>query len=389
MDPNFPFRWITTGDQVVAEMLTAISGAKRSIRLEMYIFVPGPSSELLRQALVSACQRGVRVRILLDAWGSIALPSTYWDVLRLNSGQFRWFNPITLRQLAFRDHRKMLVCDDEVAIIGGFNIGPSYTGDGVKRGWRDLGLALCGNLAQELSLAFDEMFTGADSTHPPFARLRTSLRQRTVQTSEGCLLLSSPGRDNPVKRALENDFQIASRIQIMSAYFLPTWRLRHALTKAARRGAQVQLILPGKTDVPLSSLATQSFYARLLRSGVEIFEYQPQILHAKLILIDDIVYAGSANLDARSLGINYELTLRLTNSHLAAQAHDIFAHDLPLCRRIDLQEWRKSRNVLERLKARLSYLLLTRLDPAIARYQWRNIKLRLKALQKSQQRLDA
>ena len=377
MDPNVAFRWITTGDQVIAEMMAAISGAKRSIRMEMYIFAPGPSAELLRHALVSACQRGVRVRILLDAWGSIGLPSTFWDILRVNSGQFRWFNPITLRQLVFRDHRKMLVCDDESAIIGGFNIGPSYTGDGVTRGWRDLGLALCGTLAQELALAFDEMFTDADFTHPPFARLLPS-RQRTIQTSVGRLLLSGPGRNNPIKRALLNDFQNASRIQIMSAYFLPTWRLRRALAKAARRGAQVQLILPGKTDVPLSSLAAQSFYTRLLRSGVEIFEYQPQILHAKLILIDDVVYAGSANLDTRSLGINYELTLRLANSHLAAQGRDIFAHDLPLCRRIDPQQWRKSRSMWEKLKARMSYLLLARLDPSIARYQWRNMGQRLK-----------
>lgn len=378
MDRGVSFRWITTGDQAAAEMQSAVREAKRSVSLEMYIFDPGPSADSLRQALIDACQRGLKIRVLLDAWGSNKLPSDYWDVLRLNGGQFRWFNPISLQQIAFRDHRKLLVCDQTTGIIGGFNVGPEFTGDGVTRGWRDLGLVLQGPLANELETAFDQMFTCSDFELPPFARLRRSSRQRVLQTAAGRLLLSSPGRNNPVKRALRNDLLQANRIQIMSAYFLPTWRLRHALTKAARRGAKVQLILPGKSDVPLSALAARSFYTRLLRSGIEIYEYQPQILHAKLILIDNIIYAGSANLDARSLSINYELTLRLTSPELATQGREIFARDLQHCHRIDAQEWRKSRNLWQRFKARLAYLVLARLDPSIARYQWRRIAARLK-----------
>ena len=110
----------------------------------------------------------------------------------------------------------------------------------------------------------------------------------------------------------------------MVAYFLPPRRLRRALTRAVRNGGRVESILAGQSDAPLSMLAAQSLYRRFLRGGVEIFEYQPQILHAKLIVVDDVVYVGSSNLDTRSLQINYELMLRLEDRELAAQARDIF-----------------------------------------------------------------
>ena len=103
----------------------------------------------------------------------------------------------------------------------------------------------------------------------------------------------------------------------MVAYFLPTWRIRRDLTRIARRGGTVQLILPGKSDVLVSQLAGQSLYRRFLKAGVQIHEYQPQILHAKLIIADDIVYVGSANLDPRSLDINYELMIRFEHPDMA------------------------------------------------------------------------
>jgi cardiolipin synthase len=218
------------------------------------------------------------------------------------------------------------------------------------------------------------MFDWADFKHKPFARLRKSAGQKTVLLPEGKLLLSGPGRNNPLKRALCLDLRAAQQVQIISSYFLPPWRIRRELARAARRGAKVQLILPAKTDVPLSLLAARSFYRRFLGAGVEIYEYLPQVLHAKAIIIDDLVYTGSANLDSRSLNINYELLLRLHNRDLAAQGRKIFAEVLTHCRRIDLKRWRKARSFWEKLKARAAYILLARVDPSVARYQWRGLK---------------
>jgi cardiolipin synthase len=141
--------------------------------------------------------------------------------------------------------------------------------------------------------------------------------------------------------------------------------------RLARNGAKVQLILPAKCDLPVMRMAAQSFYRRLLAAGIEIHEYQPQILHAKLFVIDDVVYAGSANLDARSLNINYELMIRLSNPALVREGREIFSGILPQCRQIDLADWRRSRTFFDRLKARLARFLLARIDPFFSRQQLR------------------
>lgn len=126
------------------------------------------------------------------------------------------------------------------------------------------------------------------------------------------------------------------------------------------------MILSGKSDVLLSLLAARSLYRPLLGAGVEIYEYQPQILHAKLFLIDDVVYVGSSNLDARSLNINYELMLRLPDPHHASRGREIFASVLAQSRRIELEPWRRSRTLLDQIKGRLARWLLSRVDPYIA-----------------------
>ena len=134
------------------------------------------------------------------------------------------------------------------------------------------------------------------------------------------------------------------------------------------RGGKRCSILPGKSDVYLSWLAGRSLYRRLLKAGVEIYEYQPQILHAKLILLDDIVYAGSSNLDPRSLHINYELMLRFENQELAGGARAVFDGKLVHSQKTELGVWRKARTWWRKLRQRWAYFLLVRVDPFIARW---------------------
>ncbi len=188
------------------------------------------------------------------------------------------------------------------------------------------------------------------------------------------LLLSGPGRgSSPIKRALRRDLAGARNVQIIIAYFLPTWRIRRALTRVVWRGGRVQLVLAGKSDVLVSQLAGQSLYRRFLKAGVEIFEYQPQILHTKLIIIDDVIYLGSANLDQRSLNINYELMIRFESRQMAEQARAVFANTLQHCQPITFEQWRKSRSLWRRLKQRWAYFLLVRIDPYIAKRQWKGL----------------
>ena len=355
-------------------MLDAIDAARESARLEMYIFNSGIMADRFRLALTAAARRGVKVQVLLDAAGSLYLPGTFWAEFSAAGGELRWFNPLRFSRLGFRDHRKLLVCDETVAFVGGFNISAEYVGDGVKSGWRDLGLRVTGSLANRLAVAFDDMFVHADFKHRLFARLRKSPRQRAVNLPETHILLGGPGRSHPLKRALHHDLKSAHSVQLMTAYFLPSWRLRRDLARVVRQGGRAQLILPGRTDLPTAQRAARHFYTRLLRAGVEIYEYQPQVLHAKLFVIDQSAYAGLANLDVRSLSINYELMLRLSKPAVVEEARAIFENDLGQCRRIELKEWTRRRSFFDILKSRWSCFLLARLDPAIARHQWRSLR---------------
>jgi len=373
-ESNSTCNWLCTGDEVFPAMLAAIDSAKRSVSLEIYNFQDSPVGIRFREALVRACERGARVRVLVDAVGSYFLPVKFWERLRSAGGDVRVFNPVTLKRLIIRNHRKLLVCDGRVAFVGGFNIASEYEGDGVKSGWCDVGLKIEGALVSELEPSFEEMFGRADFRHKRFMPLRKSRAKRVVALPKEQLLFSGPGRGrNPFKRALHKDLKHAKNVRMIIAYFLPTWRLRRELMRVARRGGKVQLILAGKSDVLLSMLAAQGLYRRFLNGNIEIHEYQPQILHAKLIIVDDIVYLGSANLDTRSLRINYELMIRFENKAIAQEAREIFSRNLKHCRRVTAAEWRQSRSFWRKLKQRWAYFLLNHLDPYLARRQWRDL----------------
>lgn len=353
-------------------MLSAIDVALESIRLETYIFANDELGHRFLASLIRARRRGVKVFVLVDGIGSKDLPSDFWSSFLALEGQVRVFNPVALKRFGIRNHRKLLVCDGLVAVIGGFNISHEYEGDGVKRGWRDLGLQLEGGVIGELSLSFDEMFALADFRHKRLVGLWRAKHRKTVVGDTEHLLLGGPGRGwNPIRRALNKDLDHARRVQIIQAYFLPTWRIRRLLVRAARKGGLVQLVLAGKSDVALSQLAGRSLYQRLLKAGAQLSEYQPQVLHAKLLVIDDVVYVGSANLDPRSLSINYELMVRFENPKMAAEARAIFSNALEQSARIDKETWKSSRTFWRRLKERLAYFVLARVDPEVARLQWK------------------
>ena len=126
--------WLRAGREIFPPMLVAINAAQRSVCLEIYIFAAGYPGDAFREALVRARQRGVRVRVLIDALGSMSLPGSFWEPLRAAGGEVRQFDPLSLNRLGIRNHRKLLVCDEQVAFVGGFNIAPEYDGDGVTAG---------------------------------------------------------------------------------------------------------------------------------------------------------------------------------------------------------------------------------------------------------------
>lgn len=372
MNTNAPhqYRWLPTGRRFLRRLLAAIRRARLSVRLEAYIYSPDHTGHAVTEALIRAARRGVRVRVLVDALGSDALPAGFWTPLLSAGGEVQEFNPIEFRRFPIRNHRKVVVIDDLHAGVGGFNVADEYTGDGVNRGWADAGLAATGPLARALAAEFDRTWAAVNQPQNWFARLRRGQRPPAVIVSpELQLLLNGPGRSlSSFQYWLREDFRTAGRIEIASAYFLPTLRQRQLLRAAARRGATVRIIVPGKTDVALSQQAARHLYAGLLRAGVEIYEYEPQVFHTKIILADGAVYAGSSNLDTRSLHINYEVMLRVTEPDVVAEGRALFEQFRSRSRRIDPVAWKKSRSWLRRLRDGFAFWLLARVDPYVTRW---------------------
>jgi cardiolipin synthase len=372
-----PLKWLCTGREIFPAMLAAIHAAQKSVSLETYIYGDGELGRQVLAALIAAAQRGVRVRVLVDDAGSWFLPNHFFAPLTAAGAEVHRFNPLHLWRFGVRNHRKLLVCDDRTAFVGGFNISDEYDGDGLTRGWFDIGVQIENPaLAETLAASFDELFALTQSHRKLLTRLRAFKSKRQApKNPAGELLLTHPGRGaSHFQNALHHDLATARAVRIISAYFLPTRRLRLDLKRIARRGGRVQLILAGKTDVFVSQLAARSLYPRLLKAGVEIYEYQPQVLHAKMILCDGAAYIGSSNLDIRSLNLNYELMLRLADKPTVVSAREIFERTLKSCRKIELAEWRQSQTFWQRWQNHWAHFLLARIDPFVALRQFRAMK---------------
>jgi cardiolipin synthase len=190
--------------------------------------------------------------------------------------------------------------------------------------------------------------------------------ERRLSTTGTELLLSGPGCASGVLRGrLARDIRASSRCIVWAAYFLPSRRLGRAIRAAARR-SDVRIMLAAQSDVPMSRWASERHFTSLLRSHARLYEYLPQILHAKAIVTDDVVYMGSANLDVRSLRINFELLLRIRSATLAARLQAEFDADVGRAHEIQLQSWRRARAWWHSARSYLAYALLARLDPYVA-----------------------
>jgi cardiolipin synthase A/B len=382
-------RWLATVDEAYAEMERRIDAAAVCVRLETYLLSDVGPALWLRAALLRARERSVRVRVLIDAFGSEDLPDDFLNPLRAAGAEVAIFNPKRLLRLSFRNHRKLLAVDGEHAVVGGFNIGPEYAGDGVRWGWCDTGVCVGGPVVMHLEQGFDAMFALAPFTAGTIRAalratrgMRKALRQseaaqpvRTLNDAEPVRLLES-GPTVPrstLRRALRRDLQRARDVAIASAYFLPSRIIRRLLYTVAGRAGRVRLLLAGKSDVVVAQRAAERLYRRFLQRGVQIHEYQPQILHAKLVIMDDVVYVGSCNLDRRSLHINYELLLRFEWPELAADARRWFEGAMAHAAPVQLARWSGTRGLWRRLSSQLAYLLLARIDPLIARRRFRAI----------------
>jgi cardiolipin synthase len=358
--------------------LVAIGQAQRTVRMETYIYTDEEIGRRFRTALIDAARRGVQVWLLVDAVGGMDLSHDYFaELSALPNAEMKWFNEPSLGTWAFRDHRKLLVIDSTTAFVGGCNIAEDYHGDGITHGWRDGGMRIDGPVAIELEAEFDAQFQSADQKQwRVLRRKKKQAKQRRAQNPAMRPLFIHPGfGQSPLRDAVRQDLKRAKDIAVTSAYFLPTRGFLKQFTDATSRGACMRLMLGGKSDVKLMQRATQAMYGRLLRAGIEVYEYQPQILHAKLLVIDDVVYVGSSNLDPRSLRINFEIMVRVHDPDLAARARQQFDDDVKHSALVtpetiwDMSWW-------ELITQRLASWVLGRVDPRVAENMLRRMQRR-------------
>ncbi|MBV8307552.1 MAG: phosphatidylserine/phosphatidylglycerophosphate/cardiolipin synthase family protein, partial [Gammaproteobacteria bacterium] len=319
-------------------MLAAIDAARASVLLEMYLVHSGLTVTQFVAALTAAAQRGARVCVVFDAFGSLGLSRA--DQRRLLEGgvELRFFNPLALRKRLgnlLRDHRKLLLTDGRTAFVGGTGLTDSFA-PGVRPAWRELMVRIEGPVVADWQRAFARTWRrcGAplDLPAPAGAPCGDAAGRLSLSEARQRSVLA-----NGVLRRLDTSVR---RAWIMSAYFVPARRFRAALGRAARRGVDVRLLAPGaRTDHPWVRHASRRFYARMLRSGVGIYEYQPAMLHGKVILCDDWVSIGSSNLDRWSLRWNLEANQEVGDARFADVVAALFERDFAASRLISRHHW--------------------------------------------------
>ena len=358
---------IDSGEGRLVALLEAIRSAQGSIRLLFYIFNNDETGARVRDALVEAASRGVRVKMLLDGFGCANVQPTFFAGLAAAGGQFCLFNPKYGRRYLVRNHQKLVVVDDRVAIIGGANVHNDYVVDAGICHWRDLWLRIEGDAVPSAGAYFDSLYRW---TTNPGGKLKT-LRRLVLRHSDhrGPLQwkFSGPlGQKNAWRASFSKDLRWARRVEIISAYFSPPRSILRRIGRAARH-AEVRIVTAGKSDNNATIGAARHNYARMLRRSVRMFEYQAARLHSKLVIIDDAVHIGSVNFDIRSFYINLEIMLRIEDPAFAAAVRVYFEREIADSEEITEALHNKRATLWRRFRWTLSHWLVSTMDYTVTR----------------------
>ena len=357
------FEVMHDGASFYASELAAIAAAQRTIHIEAFIFHPSIAGDRFVAALAEAARNGMQVRVLVDAIGSFPTPDRYFDPIRANGGHVAWYQPIrwfTLKRFNNRTHRELVIVDGAIGYIGGAGIGAHWLDpqDG-SRAWRDTMVRVTGSVVAGMQGAFLDNWleaTGDILTDPQlYLPPSTEGRRNAVVVSS----VPSPARGSRARVLFQVLLASATRsIDINTPYFLPDEGGRNELMRAARRGVRVRIVMPGKANNhPIARRASRTYYGELLDAGVEIFEYQPGMIHAKIFIVDGTwSVVGSTNFDNRSFELNDEVNLAANDPALATRLLEDFAMDLVQSVPITDAAWR-ARSWRERLAGAASLLL--------------------------------
>lgn len=353
---------LRNGAEIFPAMLEAIRAAQSTVDLTTYVYWTGGIANTFADVLSERARAGVRCRILLDAVGAYAMNRDLADQMQDAGCILEWFRtPKRLRlwEVNNRTHRKVLVCDEQVAFIGGVGIAQEWEGDARNPSeWRDTHFRVRGPAVDGLHASF--VGNWAETGHPPFDDADRFPEQ--PQPGKAVVqVVNCPSQVgwSELQTAYDTLFRLVERrLRITSAYFVPDDTLRDQVCAAARRGVEVDVLMPGgHIDKRVVQAAGEADYAPLLEAGVRIWRYRPTMLHAKILTVDNLVACvGSANLDPRSLRLNEEANLLVLDPDLVAVLDRHFAIDLAQSDPVDPDRW-ANRGVIQRIKETATELL--------------------------------
>lgn len=329
----------------------AIKSASELICLEVYIFANDPTGQAFADLLCEKARQGLSVYVIFDSFGSITFDRNIFRQMRQAGVRLQEFHPVIPWEsryswrLVNRDHRKLLIIDGRIAGIGGLNIGSEYAGQWIVKStnspdpWRDNAVGIVGPAARLFLNAFARSWHYA--THG--GRIGRAEYSARLEDGQIGVLASVPTLNSPLRPNLCRLMHSARQsIYLTMAYFAPDDTLVDELCGAASRGVRVRLMLPGQCDVALVRITARSYYERLMSCGIEVYERQGAVLHAKSMVVDQTVTVmGSTNLDNRSIQFNCEIAAVIRSAPFGRQMHDLFENDVHYATKMKLPEWRR------------------------------------------------
>ena len=340
------FELLVDGHAYFPCMLEAVDLARRHVLLEIYLFESGTVASRFIEALARAAARAVQVKVLVDDFGAARFANSDRERLTAAGVELVLYNPLHLRKWLgnmFRDHRKLLIVDGDVAFVSGTGISDEF--DDPKnpaRSWRETAVRVSGPVL----IDWQALFMRAWNRHAPQALiLPAPMPHMQAVDMSGRVAMSGSLVVQDIRRSLFRRVREArQRVWLTTAYFVPSRKLLHALKQAAGQGVDVRLLLPGPyTDHPAIRHAGRRFYSLLLRHGVRIFEYQPRFLHAKTLLCDQWVSTGSSNFDRWNFRWNLEANQEVDHPDFAASVHSMMETDFLESIEIDKGQWKRRR----------------------------------------------
>ena len=360
------FTFYPAGKDRRAALLDIITGAQESLKIAFYIFAPDGVGTEVRDALVEAARRGVDVTLIVDGFGA-SVDEVFFADLSAAGGTFCVFMPKWSRRALIRNHQKIVIADDRVAMMGGFNVEDDYFALPQDNGWHDLGFRLEGDVVGQVALWFAELKEWAGNASAQFRDIRRRVREWQTGTGPVQLLIGGPTKGPSTwARCISTDLEHGERLDMMMAYFSPSPKLLRLIRHIARKG-KTHLVMAGKSDNGATIGASRALYGGLLEAGTKIYEFQPCKLHTKLLVLDDAVYMGSANFDMRSLFLNLEIVLRIEDAALAETMRKFIHGHLEASDEVTPDEHARRATPWTRAKWWVSWLLVGVLDYNVSR----------------------